>query len=507
MARLSDLYRPETASESHDRALVIRLILIALAFKLLLAVTTPLGLDEAYAIAAAQEYSLSFFDHPPISFWLPVAMSDLTGIKHPLIYRAPFLLAGVITTWVMFLIGREIGGSRVGAWSALLYTAAPFLLFSGGLAVVPDGTLNLFSAITVWLLVRAVKRGGEVPLTHWLAMGAALALALASKYQAAWLPPAVLLWMLSSPEGRRWFLRPGPWLAAFVGLIGLAPVLIWNAQNDWASFVFHAGRSGGGPRLGNLIWVWFGQAVYLLPTGLFAAFAGLWLGLRSGRGSPLFLLALVALGPIAIFNYIYLGATTSYPHWTLPGWQFALPLAALWLNTRTEVSLRRFWRWMLGFLGTIWLLLLLLLAHAQTGLLTRFIYERAPDWDYTLSIFDFRDLGPALAARGLDRESDLYMASSWAFAGILDTALGNEKPMRVFDIRSAHHFVYLSDARATGTALYMEPATFRDGERTDATILANARRLDPGAELLEPIILTRGGRPYVRVTLVRLRLE
>ena len=146
-------------------------------------------------------------------------------------------------------------------------------------------------------------------------------------------------------------------------------------------------------------------------------------------------------------------------------------------------------------------------AYANTGLLTRFTHETPPDWDYTLSIFDFKDLEPALRSRGLWDETDVFMGSSWAFAGILDTFLGAQKPMRVRDLDGAHHFVFMEQSRATGRVLYMEPTTFRDKGQTDARMLAEAQKLDPMAELLPPIILQRGGIDYVRVSLVRLTLN
>jgi hypothetical protein len=99
------------------------------------------------------------------------------------------------------------------------------------------------------------------------------------------------------------------------------------------------------------------------------------------------------------------------------------------------------------------------------------------------------------------------MGSSWAFAGILDTFLEGEKPMRVADIAGAHHFIYIPDVEATGRALLMEPVLQKDLEAKQALVLDLAHRWDADAELLEPIILQRGGQDYVWVILIRLTLE
>jgi 4-amino-4-deoxy-L-arabinose transferase-like glycosyltransferase len=506
-ARIWQMSDPDNLTAGTERAIFWRVVILALIFKLVITIILPLGLDEAYAIAVAREYSLSFFDHPPISFWTPVAMADLLGFENRFVFRLPFLVLGVITTGLMFLIGREVGGQRAGVWTAILYTGAPFFITSAGFMAVPDGTLNLGLAIAVLYLMRAVKAGDRAPLKLWIWIGLGLALALASKYQSAWLPLAVLLFMALTPKGRRWFLQPGPWLGAAIGLIGLAPVVIWNWQNEWASFLFHTARAGGGLSPKNLSWMLLLQGLFLLPTALYAGLRGLLPAIRNPKNEARFLLALVALGPILIFNYIYFTSTSSFAHWSLPGWMFTLPLGGVWLAAQNQKTLRRFLRWSVFWLALIWIPLLTLVIQANTGFLTRFTYETAPDWDYTLSVYDFGKLENELTKRNLWDETDLFMARSWAFAGIFDTAMKAQKPMRVFNILAAHHFVFLSDATAKGQALYIEATTFKDSAASDARVLADAQTLDADAELLEPIILMRGGQPYVHVTLVRLRLE
>lgn len=507
IARLRDIANPLTSTVAADRSILWQIILYAMIFKVAIAIILPLGVDEAYATAVARQFSLSFFDHPPVSFWLPVIFANLTGIDNRVIYRLPFLLAGLATTPIMYLIGQELKDRRAGLWTAFLYTAAPFFLVSAGILVVPDGILNLGLAVTVLFLVRIVKADGPVPMRYWIYTGLGLALALGSKYQAAWLPVAVLLFMVITAKGRRWFLQPGPWIAAGLGLVGLAPVIIWNMEHDWASFVFHTGRAGGGFNLSNPALMLAGQALFLLPTGLVAGVAGLRLGLRRGAAPERLLVALIALGPIVIFNYLYFTSTGSLAHWSMPGWQFALPLAAIWVVSKPPAALRRFFNWVVGFLVLVWVPVLLLVVQADTGVFTRPFYSRAPAWDYTLSIFDFGGLRAALDVRGLWKSTDVFMASGWAWGGLLDTALKSKKPMRIMDIKDAHHFIYLSDAKATGTALYMEPSTFQGTKKTAARMLAQARKIDPKARLLKPLILMRGGQPYVTVSLVRLTLK
>jgi len=506
-ARISDLLRPETTGEAYDFALFLKILLWTTGFKLLLAVIVPLSVDEAYAIAVARVFSISFFDHPPISFWLPVLAAKLTGIEAPIVYRLPFVIAGIGTAWMMYLTGRLIGGSRVGVWTAVLFLAAPFFMLSAGVYAVPDGPLSFASAVSVYFLVRIAQAGTKPPVRLWVCTGLALAFALASKYQAAWIPVAVVIYMVLSPKARRWFLQPGPYIGGLIGLLGLLPVVLWNVEHDWASFQFHTGRVNGVLNPLNFLVALIGQAVYLLPVTLVVAVLAIARVLRQRRGDERLLLALIAVGPIVFFNYVYLTSAATHPHWPFPGWLFALPLAAVWLCDADGTGLRRYARWGLGLLALFWALTGLLILQATTGVLTRPFYDQPPVWDNTFQMFSYDGLLPELKSRGLWDQTDLLMSDGWAEGGLMDTAVQGQKPMRIAARTSAHHFAFMPGATATGTALYLMPSLLRDADRVTARSLENARRLDPAATVLPPILLTRGGIAYVSVSVIRLKIR
>ncbi|NOX39246.1 MAG: glycosyltransferase family 39 protein [Alphaproteobacteria bacterium] len=504
---LGPLTREGVVSDPDARRLLWQIIIVALIVKIAFGIFLPMGADEAYATAVAREFSISFFDHPPISFWLPVIFAKLTGIEHPMIYRAPFLLIGVGTTLVLFLIGKEVSSNRAGLWTALLFSTSPFMLLSGSLFVVPDGPLYLATATAALFLVRIAKLNRDAPLQYWLFAGGALALALASKYHAAWFPVAILIYVILTPKARHWLVRPGLWLGGGIGLIGLLPVLIWNANHDWASFAFHSARASGGFSVAIFGVTFALQAIFLLPSGMFAAFMGLGMALKKRGGSPEFLLALIALGPILIFNYIYLTSGVTFAHWTMPGWIFALPLAGVWLDKSSVMRRAKFLGWTkilsLAFLVPITVLVI----QANTGVLTRYIYKTPPSWDNTLVLSSLRGLKPALVKRGLWASTDVIMTNGWIPGGRIDTALASEKPMRIYKGIGAHHFAYISDAKATGRGLFMDISLVSKADMTGQTLLARARAIDPAARLLAPVILPRGGQDYVAISMVALTVR
>jgi hypothetical protein len=77
----------------------------------------------------------------------------------------------------------------------------------------------------------------------WLAVGAAVGAALLSKYTALFFGPAILIWLLIIPKLRRWLVSPWPYLGGLVALAIFSPVILWNADHHWVSFVKQIGRA------------------------------------------------------------------------------------------------------------------------------------------------------------------------------------------------------------------------------------------------------------------------
>ena len=496
------LTTPQEPNMRESRRFLIRVVLLSMLVKILLAMTVPMGVDEAYATAVAREFSWSFFDHPPIGFWSPVVAANLIGVEHPLVYRLPVLFYGIISTFLMYALGKELGGERAGLWTLVLYVLSPAFLIAGGVFVLPDGPLELGSLIAMLFLIKIVKSDGPAPLRFWIFAGLGLAFALASKYQAALIPIAALVFAVATPVGRKWFRQTGPYIASAIGVLGLLPTLVWNMQHDWASFTFHSGRTGDGLQLGNFVLMVIGQGLYLLPPVLVLAAIGLWRGFDRDRPALTFL-ALAAAAPVLVFNFIYLFSSKSFPHWTFPGWQFALPLAGVWLAAQSPAIWARSLRWLKWAAGLTWAVLVIAVLHANTGVLTRLYSAVPPKWDRTETAFDYSGLRKALQQKGLLQDLDLIIVPGWINAGLLSTGLGGDFPVRVLG-DNPHHFAFMSGEHKSGNALMMTIKVLKGQDKIQSGLLATAKAIDPKAQNLPPIILDRGGQPYLAVTLIRL---
>jgi 4-amino-4-deoxy-L-arabinose transferase-like glycosyltransferase len=119
--------------------------------------------------------------------------------------------------------------------------------------------------------------------------------------------PAVAAFMLIPRWRRRWLLSPYPWAAALIAVVLFLPVLIWNAEHDWASFRFQWVRAAAAHELslrtlGDFIGLQFGLVgFFLLPVVLSGLALTAWRGYR--RGDPVAILLSTAV--IVPFGYFF----------------------------------------------------------------------------------------------------------------------------------------------------------------------------------------------------------
>ncbi len=474
----------------------IALFALAMSFKLLISITFPLGVDEAYAVAAARGFSLSFYDHPPLGFWAPVASAAVFG-ENLFAYRLPFLLCGAGTGWLLYLTARHLGGEKAGFFTLLLFAIAPHMALGSGAFVLPDGPLNLGGAMAAYALVRMADQP-RPPVSLWIFGGVGLAIALGSKYQAGLVPFGVISFMLLSQDRWRWMTQPGFWLATVIALIGVAPVILWNVAHDWISFAFHGGRTARSLQLGNFAVMLAGQLAYLLPATFVVALIVAVRALKGAMGARV--LAHLALWPIVVFNGIYLFSDASFPHWTMPGFVFALPLVGVW----AAEGIPRAFRWVtIGTAAFLWAIVLALVVHVPTGILAP--GEELADWDHTEDVFDWSGLAPALAAVAGYDGSQTIVVDSWIEAGQIGTglAMGGSVP-KLYVRHTPHHFAITGAADAVGPALYLVPGR-KDALNAESAV-QTAQGLDANAQDLGMVVLNRAGQPYAGVSVVALTL-
>jgi hypothetical protein len=413
------------------RALLV-LVAATMVVRVLFALSLGLGVDESYTVATGRHPQLSYFDHPPLAWWLAWAGGHLFGTEAPLALRAPFILLFAVTTWLMFSLTRLLFGERAGLWAAVTFNLAPMLAWTSGTWILPDGPLNAALLAGVYCVSMALFVAGSTAPLWWLAAGACGGLAMMAKLHGIFLFAGVGLFLITSHAHRHWLATPWPYLAIAVAAVIFMPVIVWNEQHGWISFVFQAGRAG--PREFQL-WAPFvalaGQALFLLPW--------IWLplvlcltraALRGPADERRWLMACLAIGPIVVFTVVAWGGSRTFPHWAAPGYLMLFPLLGCQVAGAIE-SGRRYTRSWLIVTATSMVVLL--------GGVMMLAYLPWPPFplpdsknleDPLLDALDWNNLEVELAARRLLGRPHLFVAATrWHEAGKIDYALHGKMPV------------------------------------------------------------------------------
>lgn len=461
---------------------VIAIIAISAIVRFLLAATVGLGVDESYAVAVARDLSLSYFDHPPLHFWIAGSVARLAHSEAAQVVRLPFVLCFAGTTWFIFSLGRRLFSDRAGLVAALLLNVSAVFSLSTGGWVLPDGPLMLMTtAAADQIAALLFSDEARNPFATWLAAGLLAGLAMLSKYHGVFVLAGTAGFLLTTPRFRQWLATPGPYVGTLVAFACFTPVVIWNSQHHWASFAFQGARAAPstGISFGAVLANIGGQMAWVLPWIFIPLAASGWRALRAGPTDERrwFLLALAA-GPIVGFTLVSLRGEVGLPHWQAPGWLFVFPLLGAGVAERLdrgEATARRFMRFsVVGYA----VLLLLLGTQAATGWMARVAPEAFKRGDPTGDLVTWRMLKPTLLGLGYYPVNGFVATASWIQAGKAAVALGPGTPVLCL-CGDPHHFFYAeNDSSFLGTDA-MIVKKVREGDDVLERFAPYFERIDP----------------------------
>jgi dolichol-phosphate mannosyltransferase len=320
------------------RNAAVALIVYAFVLRLVYAGSVEMLPEETYYWNYSRHLDFGYLDHPPMVAWLIRAATAVFG-QTEFGVRAGALLCGAITSIFVYKLTRNLFGAATALAALLLVQALPFFFLSG-LLMTPDAPLAAAWAASLYFLERALI--GNRFRAWWFA-GLCLGLGMISKYTIALLGPVAAAFMVWDPQARRWWTRSEPYVGALLALAIFSPVIIWNAQHEWASFAFQTSRRlAETPQfalhrlIGSII-------VLITPTGLLAVIAAL-LGRQGGdetsdalRRRRLFSLAILV--PVSVFALFSLRHEVKLD-WTGAAWTAALPAMAYVMANRDLRAMR-----------------------------------------------------------------------------------------------------------------------------------------------------------------------
>jgi len=312
---------------------------------LFLAFNVELGGDEAHYALYGLMPDWSYFDHPPMVGWLQIipmwlAPYDWSARLVPITLYAllNYLLYQVTIELFTKKHSEQAWSSRVvdtetnpwlGFWSLVLLNTSLILALMG-MAMLPD---NLLMVVSLALILVVIKLLETDALKYWIALGLLVGLAALSKYTAVTLVASLLLVMIFEKRGY-WLLQKGLWMAVILALLMITPVLYWNAQNEWASFLYQIDHGTGSTlwEIESLIKTQVTQLISYTPA---LYLLGWWMMLKPShyQKASSRLLLLFSL-PITVLFAWGSGYEESLPHWVSLAWLLLIPIIVHWLWQR-----------------------------------------------------------------------------------------------------------------------------------------------------------------------------
>lgn len=306
--------------------------------------------EEAYYWNYAQHFDWGYLDHPPMVAVL-IKFFTAIGGSNELSVRIGSLLCWFIAAFFSFKLS-ELFTKGSGIYSLLLLTILPYF-FTQSIVITPDSPLIACWSATLYYLYHSLVLGKP---RSWYKAGLWLGLGMLSKYTICLLALATFVYMMTRPEGRRWFLRKEPYVAAVIAVFVFSPVIYWNAQHEWVSFLFQSQRRFANVTSFNLPRVFALTLLFLTPVGC-------WSLLQLGLKKPTTLSSKRFLQTFTFVPWCFF-AIHSLNHEINFNWLGPLFLAALpWISTviLEKESIWKAWRMsaiiLLALYGTIFLLI------------------------------------------------------------------------------------------------------------------------------------------------------
>jgi 4-amino-4-deoxy-L-arabinose transferase-like glycosyltransferase len=214
-------------------------VLALVVLRLAAAALTPLTFDEAYYWMWSKHLAGGYYDHPPMVAAV-IRLGTMLAGDTELGVRLVSILLALPMSWAVYRTAEILfGGQRVAATATILLNVT-LMAAVGTMIVTPDAPLLVAASFVLFFLAKVLETGQGA---WWLAVGAAVGAALLSKYTAMFFGPAILIWLAAVPKLRRWFLSLWPYLGGLVAFAVFAPVILWNADHHWVSFIKQIGRA------------------------------------------------------------------------------------------------------------------------------------------------------------------------------------------------------------------------------------------------------------------------
>ncbi|MEA5001199.1 MAG: glycosyltransferase family 39 protein [Endomicrobiaceae bacterium] len=212
--------------------------------------------DEAHYWVYSKFLDLSYYDHPPMIGYIVKIFTDIFGVNEFAV-RFPSVIIFIFTSWLFFLSAKKLFNEKTAFVGAVLLNILPVFSFLGAVVTIPDSPLSLFWMLSFYLFINIIETSNK---NYWYLLGLATGFAFLSKYTAVMIFPSVFLFLLCSKQHRLWFSKKELYISVIIAFICFIPVILWNIENNWASFGFQL-QHGFGKAVPKFSFTLFGRSV------------------------------------------------------------------------------------------------------------------------------------------------------------------------------------------------------------------------------------------------------
>jgi len=186
-----------------------------------------------YYYAWGKHLAWSYFDGPPmIAFFFYISHAIFGNTFFSINIVGFFCL--IVSAFYIYKTGCLLQDKRTGFISALIWAALPTTTESVFVRVLYDAPLNLFTVLSIYCFARYIKQKRTIDIYRTAVFIGAMIL---SKYTAAVSVIGILFYIVFSNQ-KQLFKNVHFYLACFILLIMVSPVLYWNANHHWISILY-----------------------------------------------------------------------------------------------------------------------------------------------------------------------------------------------------------------------------------------------------------------------------
>ncbi len=219
---------------NNPRKSAFTLIFIMAIFSAVYNAFLPLHGDEAYYWMWSHHLQTGYYDHPPMIAFMIYFTNFISESEWGV--RLVNVFSFSISAIYIFKLTREISDDRT-ALNAVIIFLSVIIVNAGFIITTTDSPIILFWTLSLYYSYRAIFYGS---LKDYILTGLMIGFMMLSKYTAIILVFSILIFILI--KRRDILLNIKFYLALIIAFIVVSPMLWWNYQNEWISFLFQLGH-------------------------------------------------------------------------------------------------------------------------------------------------------------------------------------------------------------------------------------------------------------------------